>query len=101
MKKLFTLLFFIFVCVLVLSCCHSKTVGHRIVGVWEHAGNRIEFSDNGYYKKGDQKYPYTVTEDKITIDKEGEALVVNYTINPNGTLTMNGMIYYPVNKKHK
>lgn len=99
MKKSLFLLFL--VCILLLSSCHSKTVGHRIVGVWEHAGNRIEFSDNGYYKKGDMKYPYTVTEKKITIDKNGEALVVEYTINPNGTLTMNGLIYYPINKKHK
>lgn len=99
-KRLISVILF-FLCIFVLCGCHSKTTGHRIVGVWEHAGNRIEFSDDGFYKKGDKKYPFTVTENKVTIDKNGEALVVEYTINSNGTLTMNGMIYYPVNKKHK
>ena len=87
-----------FFTIIILTSCHSKTVGHRIVGIWEHAGNRVEFTTSGYMKKGDIKYPYTVTDKNVTIDDNGEALVVEYTINPNGTMTMNGIIYYPVKK---
>ena len=92
----FIILFLLALCLL--TSCHSKTVGHRIVGIWEHDGNRVEFTTSGYMKKGDAKYPYTVTDKNVTIDDNGKALVVEYMINPNGTMTMNGIIYYPVKK---
>ncbi len=50
-------------------------------------------------KKGDKKYKYTVTDKTVTIDKNGKADVCEYTINTNGTMTFNGLIYYPVRKK--
>lgn len=81
---------------ILLSSCHSNVTGHQIVGVWEHHGNRIEFTDKGYFKKGKEQYPFTVNEKKVTIDNHGEAMVLDYSINSNGTLTMNGLIYYPV-----
>lgn len=49
-------------------------------------------------KNGDKKYKYSVTEKKITIDKNGKAVVLDYAINSNGTMTMNELIYYPVRK---
>lgn len=101
MKKLYVMFLLFILCTVLLLGCHSNLVGHQIVGVWEHDGNRIEFGTDGYLKKGDQKYAYTVTEEKVTIDNNGEATVVEYSINSNGTMTMNGMIYYPVSKKHK
>ena len=100
-KRRFILLFSVvlFVCIFFLTCCQSNVVGHQIVGVWEHEGEQIEFRTDGYMKNGDKKYKYTVTEKKVTIDKDGEAVVLEYTINSNGTMTMNGIIYYPVDKK--
>ncbi|MBE6718092.1 MAG: hypothetical protein E7574_02395 [Ruminococcaceae bacterium] len=83
---------------LFLSSCASKVAGHQIVGVWEHEGNVIEFCTDGTFKKGKEKYKFSVTEDKVTIDNKGEAMVIEYAINSNGTLTMNGLIYYPVTK---
>ena len=97
-KCFFILLSILLVCFMLLSC-QSKVIGHQIVGKWEHAGSIIEFCTNGYFKKGDQKYKYTVTEKNVTIDKNGKAVVVKYTINSNGTLTMNNLIYYPVRNK--
>jgi hypothetical protein len=49
-------------------------------------------------KKGDKKYKFTVTDKKVTLDKNGKAVVLDYTINSNGTLTLNGLIYYHVKK---
>lgn len=97
-KKLI-LLFFTFTIFIFASSCNSRLKGHQIVGVWEHDGHYIEFSSDGYLKKGDQEYPISVNEEKITVDKQGEAVVLEYSINSNGTLTMNGLIYYPVTKK--
>lgn len=88
----------ILACILLLSSCHSKITGHRILGIWEHENNRIEFTENGYMKKGDKKYKFTVTDKKVTLDKNGKAVVLDYTINSNGTLTLNGLIYYHVKK---
>ncbi len=81
-----------------ISSCNSKITGHQIVGKWEHDGHIFEFGSDGYVKNENNKYPFSVTNEKITIDKNGEALVLDYTINTNGTLTMNGLIYYPLKK---
>ena len=97
-KKVKTVLSLFLICLLTLCACHSKVQGHRVVGVWEHDGSFIEFNKDGYFINGDKKYHFTATEDKITIDKNGEALVVEYTMNSNGTLTMNGLVFYPVRK---
>jgi len=78
--------------------CASKVEGHQIIGTWEHEGNIIEFDTDGFLKKGDEKYRFSVTDNTITIDNHGEATTIDYTINSNGTLTMNGIIYYPITK---
>ena len=83
---------------LVITACSTNLTGHRIVGIWEHDGNRIEFTADGHFKKGKEKYTFSVTEEKVVIDNNGEALSLDYSINSNGTLTMNGIIYYPVSK---
>lgn len=90
---------FLFILFLTLTSCNSQLKGHQIVGKWEHDGHFIEFSADGYLKKGDLKYPISVSEEKIIVDKQGEAISLDYSINANGTLTMNGLIYYPVRKK--
>ncbi len=98
-KHKFVCTFVVFVLsILFLIACNSNVTGHQIVGIWEHEGNRIEFTDKGYFKKGNEKYTYFVDEKQVTIDNNGEAMVIDYSINPNGTLTMNGLIYYPVSK---
>ena len=83
---------------LVFVGCQSNLTGHQIVGVWEHDGNKIEFTDKGWFKKGSEKYTYSVNEKKVTIDNNGEAMEVEYSINSNGTLIFNGLVYYPVSK---
>lgn len=88
----------ILVLILVLPSCHSNLTGHQIVGIWEHEGNRIEFTDKGWFKKGSEKYSYSVNEKKVTIDNNGEAMELDYSINSNGTLILNGIVYYPVSK---
>ena len=84
----------------ILSACTSASSlkGHRILGVWEHNGSKIEFCDNGYVIKGNEKYAFSVNDKEVTIDNNGEALVLDYSVNSNGTMTMNGLIYYPVSK---
>ncbi len=94
MKKIFA--FFMLMIIITLIGCQSKLVGHQIIGVWEHGESKIEFKTNGYFYKGNEKYKFTVTDKKVTIDKKGEDMVVDYTINSNGTLTFNNIIYYPV-----
>ena len=84
--------------IFVFSGCHSNLTGHQIVGVWEHEDNRIEFTDKGWFKKGSEKYSYSVNEKKVTIDNNGEAMELDYSINANGTLNLNGLVYYPVSK---
>lgn len=88
----------VIVLIFVFTGCHSNLTGHQIVGVWEHDGNRIEFTDKGWFKKGTEKYTYSVNEKKVTIDNEGEAMEVEYYVNSNGTLVFNGLVYYPVSK---
>ena len=83
---------------LLLSSCHTSLTGHQIVGVWEHHGNRIEFTDKGWFLKGEEKYRFSVTEKQVTLDNDGEAMEMDYSVNSNGTLTLNGLIYYPVSK---
>ena len=85
-------------CVMINASCSANFSGHELVGVWEHDGNRIEFTKNGYFVKGDEKYTFSVNENKITIDEKGDAMTVEYHVNTNGTLTMNNIIYYPVRK---
>lgn len=95
----FLIFLFIFLAVfMLLTACKTKLTGHRILGVWEHNGSLIEFSDDGYFKKGNEKYSFSVNEKQVTIDNNGEAMVLDYFLNSNGTLTMNGLIYYPVSK---
>ena len=96
-KKFNRLLPLLLVFFLLFSCAGSLK-GHEIVGVWEHAGSRIEFTAKGKFIKGNEKYDFSVSENKITIDNDGEAMVIDYSLNSNGTLTMNGLIYYPVRK---
>ncbi len=84
--------------IFVFAGCHSNLTGHQIVGIWEHDGNRIEFTDKGWFKKGSEKYSYSVNEKKVTIDNNGEAMELDYSINSNGTLILNGLVYYPVSK---
>lgn len=92
------LLLSVALCILFLfTSCSSDITGHRIVGIWEHEGNRIEFTNKGWFKKGSEKYPFSVNEKSVTIDNNGEAMTVDYSINANGTLTLNGLIYYPIN----
>ena len=98
-KTKHTILLFLFIFLFVLSSCNSELKGHQIVGKWEHNGHFIEFSADGYLKKGDRKYSISVNEEKIIVDNQGEAISLDYSINSNGTLTMNGLIYYPVRKK--
>ena len=88
----------IFISLTLLFGCASKVEGHQIIGKWEHEGNIIEFSTDGFFKKGDEKYRFSVTDNTVTIDNHGEAMIIKYAINSNGTLTMNGLIYYPITK---
>ena len=94
-KRFKKLLLPIITAILLVSCATQLT-GHQVLGKWEHGGSMIEFTEEGYFVKGSEKYPFSVDEEKITIDNNGEALVVDYKINSNGTMTMNGIIYYPV-----
>ena len=96
--KFLVLLFILLALLLVVTSCKAKITGHQILGVWEHNGSKIEFSDDGYFKKGNEKYEFSVTEKQVTIDNNGEAMILDYALNSNGTLTMNGLIYYPVSK---
>jgi len=91
-------LFLIILLVLSTVGCRSKVLGHEILGVWEHDGNIIEFCTDGYVKKGSEKYEFSVANGKVTIDQNGEAMILDYVINSNGTMTMNGLIYYPVTR---
>lgn len=98
LKKYFCFYLILLIIVFCLCACSANLTGHKIVGIWEHEGNRIEFTDNGYFKKGKEKYTFSVTDSQVTIDTGGEAMTLDYSINANGTLTMNGIIYYPVGK---
>ncbi len=98
MRNFFITFFTICSCLLIFSGCHSKVMGHEILGRWEHNGSIIEFRNDGYFIKGDEKYEFAVTNDKVTIDENGNATILDYAMNSNGTLTMNGLIYYPVPK---
>lgn len=84
--------------IFVFAGCHANLTGHQIVGIWEHDGNRIEFTDKGWFKKGSEKYSFSVNEKKVTIDNNGEAMELDYSINANGTLNLNGLVYYPISK---
>ncbi|MBR5322413.1 MAG: hypothetical protein IKU48_02565 [Clostridia bacterium] len=96
-KRIF-ILYLVALMIFIFSGCHSNLTGHQIVGIWEHAGNKIEFTDKGWFKKGNEKYTYTVNEKKVTIDNNGEAMEIEYSVNSNGTLIFNGLVYYPVSK---
>ena len=97
-SPLFFRLFPLLLCIMFLISCSAPLKGHEIVGVWEHAGSKVEFTDKGKFIKGKEKYDFSLSENKITIDNNGEAMVIEYSLNSNGTLTMNGLIYYPVRK---
>ena len=98
--KYLSLLIIIILSVLLFSCSRdSGLTGHRILGVWEHNGSVIEFCDNGKLINGSEKYTFSVTDEKIIIDNNGEAMELEYYFNSNGTMTMNGLIYYPVSTK--
>jgi len=84
--------------IICITACNSKVTGHQIVGKWEHDGHVFEFCSDGFVKTDNDRYPFSVTNEKITIDRNGEAFVLDYSINHNGTLTMNGLIYYPITR---
>lgn len=98
MKRLFSVFLIICLFSIFLLSCNTNLSGHELIGIWEHDGNRIEFTSNGYFIKGNEKYTFSVNENKITIDENGLAMTVEYTVNTNGTLSMNNLIYYPVRK---
>ena len=89
-------LYIIIALLLSAAACNSKVTGHQIVGKWEHDGHVFEFCSDGFVKTDNDRFPFSVTNEKITIDKNGQAIIIDYTINNNGTLTMNDLIYYPI-----
>ena len=93
-----TFFILLLICIIAFTACGANFNGHELVGIWEHDGNRIEFTKHGYFIKGEEKYPFSVNENKITIDEKGAAMTVEYSINANGTMTMNGIIHYPVQR---
>lgn len=92
------LVYFVFSVAVTSGCGVTQTIGHRILGKWEHDGNIYEFRSDGKFVYGSKAYDFSVNAEKVTIDKQGEALTFDYTINNNGTLSMNGIIYYPVRR---
>lgn len=85
---------------LLVSCDHGLT-GHEIVGRWERAGEIYEFCDDGTLIHGDCVYPYSVNGKEVTVDRDGNAVTLTYSLNPNGTLRLGDFVYYPVGQRLK
>ena len=97
--KALTLL--ILLTLLTAQSCDRGLTGHEIVGRWEHAGEIYEFRDDGTFVHGNESYPYSVSGRTVTLDRNGSAAVFEYSLNPNGTLRLGELIYYPVGQKLK
>ncbi len=99
MKK--TVILLLFACLLSLVACDHALTGHEIVGRWERAGEIYEFRDDGTLIHGDSVYPYSVSGKEVTVDRDGNAVVLTYSLDPNGTLRLGDFVYYPVGQRLK
>jgi hypothetical protein len=73
-----------------------------IVGKWEHAGHVYEYKNNGKLLYDGNTLKYEILEDgKIHIIKDKDtgierSYVFDYSMNSDGTLTVNEVEYFPV-----
>ena len=96
----------IFVAVIALSVpslfsCDGKFAGHELLGKWDHAGEIIEFCEDGTLLYNGKEYAFSVNGHTVSLDRDGTALNFDYALNPNGTLILGDLIYYPVGQKLK
>lgn len=83
------------------SCSTARTaIPNAIEGRWEHAGHVFEYRKNGKLIYDDEVMEYNVVDDDTIHVKRNDGTdrqyTFDYTFNPDGTLTINKVKYFPV-----
>lgn len=96
--NLYSYIILMILCMLLLSSCRIRYVPNSLAGKWEHNGHVYEYTNSGklYYDKIELEYE--VMENgklRITNKKMDYTAMFDYHINDNGTLTVNGVNFFP------
>lgn len=83
------------------SCSFGQTeIPNAIAGKWEHAGHVFEYRGNGKLMYDGEVMRYEVIDDDtinvIRNDGTERSYIFDYSFNPDGTLTINEVKYFPV-----
>lgn len=83
------------------SCSFGQVkMPNAVAGKWEHGGHVFEYRDNGKLLYDGELMRYDVIDDDtIRIarnDGTDREYTFDYTFNPDGTLTINKVKYFPV-----